>query len=93
MVLLLDSVKPDWSRRFEPLRHERSYQLAGSVLTQPLDKEAAARAADFLLTRDRVEFEGKCMAILPLPDYPVSGIRTGQTKAGRVLWEARIPAR
>ena len=25
-----------------------------------------------------VVFEGKCMAILPLPDYPVSGIRTGQ---------------
>ena len=42
-----------------------------------------------------VLFEGKCMAILPLPDYPVSGIRTGrdETKAGRVLWEARIPAR
>ncbi len=202
VVLLLDSVKPDWSRRGEPLRHERSYQLAGSVLTQPLDKEAAARAADFILARDRVEsdalltprneqvflydsagmddlmelyrttyqrvvsgepvarshfdvylvdgalihvrapcvredvprgvfvevtpedpkdlpgrrlprwrrrnslkeffitfrrigvlFEGKCMAILPFPDYPVSGIRTGQTKAGRVLWEARIPAR
>ncbi len=202
VVLLLESVKPDWSRRGEPLRHERNYQLAGSVLTQPLDKEAAARAADFILTRDRVEidalltpgnervflydsagmddlmelyrttyqravsgepaarsyfdvylgdgalfhvrepcvredvprgvfvevtpedpkdlpgwglprwhrgdgsegffitfrrigvlFEGKCMAILPFPDYPVSGIRTGQTKAGRVLWEARIPAR
>ena len=26
-----------------------------------------------------VLFEGKCMAILPLPDYPISGIRTGQT--------------
>ena len=34
-------------------------------------------------------FEGKCMAILPLPDYPISGIRTG----GRTLWEIEIPAR
>ncbi len=199
VVLVLESVKPDWSRQVEPWSHERSYQLAGSVLTQPLDKEAAARAADFILARDRVEsdalltpgnermflydsagmddlmelyratyqrvvsgepaarshfdvylvdgalihvrepcvredvpsrvfvgvtpedlpgeglpgwrrknrlkgffiafrrigvlFEGKCMAILPFPDYPVSGIQTGQTKAGRVLWEARIPAR
>ncbi len=43
--------------------------------------------------RHGVLFEGKCMAILPLPDYPVSGIRTGQEKAGRVFWEAGIPAR
>ncbi len=27
-----------------------------------------------------VLFEGKCMAMLPLPDYPVSGIRTGQQR-------------
>ncbi len=41
-----------------------------------------------------VLFEGKCMAILPLPDYPVSGIRTGQEeRGGRVLWEVEIPAR
>ncbi len=213
VVLVLESVKPEWSRQSTSLspftRRYNLYNLAGSVLTQSLDVEAAARAADFLLTRDRVEsdalltpgneqvflydsagmddlmelyrttyqravsgepaarshfdvylgdgtlihvrepcvredvpqrvfvevtpedpkdltrrrlprwrrrysldklsiafrrsgvlFEGKCMAILPLPDYPVSGIRTGQRKAGRrvlkagrVLWEARIPAR
>ena len=41
-----------------------------------------------------VLFEGKCMAILPFPDYPVSGIRTGQKdRGGRVLWEVEIPAR
>ena len=53
-----------------------------------------------------VLFEGKCMAILPLPDYPVSGIRTGQQRprprprrwGGRLRqeghrgWEARIRA-
>ncbi len=45
--------------------------------------------------RHGVLFEGKCMATLPLPDYPVSNIRTGQDEGrrGRVLWEARIPAR
>ncbi len=205
VVLPLASVKPDWSRRVKSLRHERNYHFAGSILTQPHGMEAAVRAADFLLTRDRVEsgalltpgnervflydsagmddlvelyrttyqrvvsgepvahsyydvylgdgalfhvrepcvqedvpfrvfvevtpedpkdltgrrlprwrrryedgferfrrpfresgvlFEGKCMAILPLPDYPVSGIRTGQEGgAARVLWEVEIPAR
>ncbi len=53
-----------------------------------------------------VLFEGKCMAILPLPDYPVSGIRTGQRRprprvrrrGGRLRqeghpgWEVRIRA-
>ncbi len=53
-----------------------------------------------------VLFEGKCMAILPLPDYPVSGIRTGQqrprprprVRGGRLRqeghpgWEVRIRA-
>ncbi len=44
-----------------------------------------------------VLFEGKCMAILPLPDYPVSGIRTGQRPfrhpgwKGHRGWEAEIP--
>ncbi len=200
-VLLLASVKPDWSRQSTSLFHyTERYNLAGSVLIPYFDVETAAQAADFLLTRDRVEsdalltpgneqvflydsagtddlvefyratyrqvvsgepaarshfdvylrdgalfhvrdpcvredlprrvfvevtpedpkdlhrgrrrdedgfegffhafrksgvlFEGKCMAILPLPDYPVSGIRTGQEEGrGRVLWEARIPAR
>ncbi len=45
-----------------------------------------------------VLFEGKCMAILPLPDYPVSGIRTGQRGyshprwKGHHGWKVEIPA-
>ncbi len=47
-----------------------------------------------------VLFEGKCMAVLPLPDYPISGIRTGQRPhphpyhpwEGHRGWEAGIPA-
>ena len=31
-----------------------------------------------LFPHSSVLFEGKCMAILPLPDYPISSIRTGQ---------------
>ena len=47
-------------------------------------------------------FEGKCMAILSLPDYPISGIKTGQKprrhlrregrREGRLGWEVEIPA-
>ena len=45
-----------------------------------------------------VLFEGKCMVILPLPDYPISGIRTGQRLPRRLRqegvrgWEVEIPA-
>ena len=201
VLLLLPSVKPEWSRQVKEEWYEWRYYLAGSVLTQSLDVGAAARAADFLVTRDRVEsdalltpgnervflydsagiddlvglyratyqrvvsgepaarshfdvylrdgglfhvkdpcvedvgyrvfvevvqedpkvlpgrigrdgsrgykfsfqlsgvlFEGKCMAVLSLPDYPISGIRTGQ-RPYRVLrregargWEVEIPA-
>ena len=41
--------------------------------------------------RSGVLFEGKCMFVLPLPDYPVSGIRTGQRTGDRVHWEVEIP--
>ncbi len=201
-VLVIGSVEPEWSWQVTQIRKVWQYYLAGSLLTFSFDKEAAARAADFLVTRDRVEsdalltpgneqvflydsagvddlmelyrttyqravsgepvarshfdvylgdgtlfhvrepcvredvpgkvfveatpedpkdlprrhlprwhnrsveklfiafrrsgvlFEGKCMAILPFPDYPVSGIRTGQEdRGGRALWAAWIPAR
>ncbi len=55
VVLVLGSV---WlgkrSREVKPRRKWR-YYLAGSVLIQYFDVEAAARAADFIVTRDRVE--------------------------------------
>ena len=77
-LLLLESVKPDWSWQVmkriygwryylagsvlshslhteQPIIHSL-YYLAGSVLIQHFpDVETAARAADFLVTRDRVE--------------------------------------
>ena len=35
-------------------------------------------------------FDGQCIAVVPLPDYPIAYVSTGQTKGER-LWEERIP--
>ncbi len=48
------------------------------------------RTSDFQLSG--VLFDGKCMAIVLLPDYPISGIRTGQAPQRRPRWEVEIPA-
>ncbi len=51
-----------------------------------------------LFQHSGVLFEGKCMAVLPLPDYPVSGILTGQRPyrhprwEGHRKWKVEIPA-
>ena len=39
-----------------------------------------------------VIFNGKCITTVPLPDYPVTGIRTGQYVPGEGrVWEAEFP--
>ena len=53
-----------------------------------------------LFQHSGVLFDGKCMAILPLPDHPISGIRTGQRpyrrphrgirREGHREWEVKI---
>ena len=46
----------------------------------------------FLLTERGVRFDGKCMARLALPDYPIAGLRTGQRAEGLPpVWEASLP--
>ena len=55
VVLVLESVEPEWSTQVTRPRHAWKYYLAGSVLTHSPDMEAAARAADFIVTYDRVE--------------------------------------
>ena len=35
-------------------------------------------------------FDGKCVAVVPLPDYPVASARTGQLDAGREIWSAEF---
>ncbi len=49
-VLVIESMNPEWS----PLNRWKLH-LAGSVLVRLSDMEAAARAADFIVTPDRVE--------------------------------------
>ena len=71
-------------------------------LSRPGSREGFFREG--LFQRSGVLFEGKCMAVLSLPDYPISGIRTGQLPyryprrreirwEGHRGWEVEIPAR
>lgn len=47
---------------------------------------------DFFFPLWGIEFDGKCVISVPLPDYGVTGIRTGQFIPGeRELWEAAFP--
>ena len=55
VVLVLPSVEPEWSWEDRRRGSELRYYLAGSVLAHFPDMEVAARSADFLVTRDRVE--------------------------------------
>ena len=45
---------------------------------------------DFRFREIGVSFDGECMAAVPLPDYPIAYVSTGQFKGDR-LWEERIP--
>ena len=45
----------------------------------------------FNFVRRAVKFDGKCMATIPLPDYAIAGIRTGQpANDGSIAWEAEF---
>ena len=55
VVLVLGSVEPEWHRQAAQPYHGWRYYLAGSVLTHSPDTETAARAADFIVSPDRVE--------------------------------------
>ncbi len=54
VVLVLDSVEPGWLTQVRP-PPAWNYYFAGSILTYARDVEAGARAADFIVTPDRVE--------------------------------------
>ena len=56
-------------------------------------KEIGFVNADFKFADFGVNIDGKCVAIAPLPDYPVERIRTGQYVAfGTALWSAEANA-
>lgn len=47
---------------------------------------------DFIFLTRGVVFDGKCAAILPLPEYEVASVRTGQFVSGEdEVWEATVP--
>ena len=48
---------------------------------------------DFDFPRRGVRFDGKCVAIAPLPQYAFTHIQTGQRAAGEHLWEAALELR
>ena len=58
----------------------------------PDRREAGFETFSFLLSERGVRFDGKCMARLELPDYPIAGVRTGQRAEGLPpVWEASLP--
>ena len=54
-VLVLEPVEPDWSMNITWPFFGWAYYLAGSLLIHSPDVEAAVRAADFIVSHDRVE--------------------------------------
>ena len=54
-------------------------------------REVGFDALDFDFHLRGAAFDGKCAAKVPLPDYPISSIRTGQwIRGGAVVWRADV---
>ena len=64
------------------------------VADLPADRRDAGFAhAGFAFTRQGSHFDGKCLAAVPLPDYPIKEIRTGQHIPGQGnLWSVELIA-
>ena len=60
----------------------------------PADRQAAGFAhQDFDFDRQGGHFDGKCLAAVPLPDYPIAALRTGQHIPGQGdLWSVELVA-
>ena len=65
-----------------------------NVADLPGDRQDAGFAnLDFAFERYGGSFDGRCMAAVPLPNYPIKTIRTGQFVAGQgELWAAELAA-
>ena len=89
----------------EDVRHQKRYRIFIEVI--PEDPKDVIRRHGRIrrhrwfgfpnpvsqgFVRHPVRFEGKCIAVLPLPDYPASSIRTGQDIYRHRGWEVTIPA-
>ena len=66
--------------------------LPQDIADLPPERQAAGFAnLDFAFDRWGGLFDGKCLAAVPLPDYPVKEIRTGQHTPGQgELWAAEF---
>ncbi len=62
------------------------------VADLPAERQAAGFAnLDFAFARRGGLFDGKCLAAIPLPDYPIKAIRTGQYVPGQgEVWAAEL---
>ena len=62
------------------------------VADLPAERQAAGFAnLDFAFARYGGHFDGKCLAAIPLPEYPIKAIRTGQHIPGQEeLWAAEL---
>ena len=58
----------------------------------PAERQAAGFAnRDFAFNRWGGSFDGKCLATVPLPEYPIASIRTGQHIPGQgEVWAAEL---
>ena len=63
------------------------------VADLPADRRPAGFAhAGFAFARQGGHFDGKCLAAVPLPDFPIKEMRTGQYVPEQGdLWSARLP--
>ena len=66
--------------------------IPADVADFPAERQAAGFAnQDFAFNRWGGSFDGKCLATVTLPDYPIASIRTGQHIPGQgELWAAEL---
>ena len=66
--------------------------LPADVADLPAERQAAGFAnLDFAFDRWGGHFDGKCLATVPLPDYPLATLRTGQYAPGQgELWAVEL---
>ena len=75
------------------VREDVGYRVFAKVFPEdPKDLPRRRRRYGFEILRPRFQhsgvlFDGKCIAVLPLPDYPISSILTGQRSGRHPLWE------
>ena len=62
------------------------------ITALPADRQEAGFAhAGFAFAQQGGRFDGKCLAAVPLPDYPLAGLRTGQYIPDQgELWSVRL---